>query len=515
MAMANDFTGDLAQLKQLLRNYRLDKLLRVISAEGYKLMSTPQTGLTPGVKEESYRAIIASTRASVTRKVFLTAWGLVDLAYYSILFSNDYRANRTPDHDELLFLFQSMDAVIEAHEKEHIGALGWTHEDTLYHIYGMCMEQFQYETFRLHSDAQNRELYMLLDLAHTLDQAINIPQIIEKEIGVNWQNVLASLFLAWYMTTANLTERQVVETCLWNQEFPAEDFQKVLAYYTLTYQDVQTDQTLKRQIFYTKPFILTEREKERFAISPYLVCFVYEHCLFWLVRNYYNKQNDQTFTAYFGKLFETYFEELLQETIGANHFTKIDESLRDKRADWKIHIDEYLFLVEQKSAAISLTVKQQIPDIGKEKTFIDRHLIKALQQLAETESFLNDGKYIKIILIYEPFLNTHILDAVFKESNCNLTDDGYYWVMTIEEAEILFSAYKENHELFQAIVEEKIKRETSKSPEGRSILQLSYNYGIKKNPYVEKESIKKYDLFSLPRVTSILPDPDTTVHESK
>jgi len=61
---------------------------------------------------------------------------------------------------------------------------------------------------------------------------------------------------------------------------------------------------------------------------------------------------------YFGNLFEKYFAELLGCTLDKNEYEKIPEE-KEKRADWKICCGKHKILVEQKSAIMRLSAKQQ------------------------------------------------------------------------------------------------------------------------------------------------------------
>ena len=66
---------------------------------------------------------------------------------------------------------------------------------------------------------------------------------------------------------------------------------------------------------------------------------------------------------YFGNLFEKYIAELLGCTLDKNEYEKIPEE-KEKRADWKICCGKHKILVEQKSAIMRLSAKQQETDVS-------------------------------------------------------------------------------------------------------------------------------------------------------
>ena len=504
MGLTYNYSGRREDLIQMLRHYRLDELLRYISSYASELIKHRQPNEVYGVRVESYIVQNAATRNYEEMDVFVTAWDLVDLAYEAILATNDYRAGLI-DKDEFLMLCSGIRATGEIREKERLDNPNWTHKDMMLYLFGFGTEQFRYETLNIHNAAIHRELYMLLELAPKIQGVSDIPVIIKSEIGVEWKTVLGSLSLAWVASLMNISQEQVLAHTLWNESFKKEDYEKVLSYYTTTYTEVRENKREKRQLFYIKPFIRTERTNSLICVSPYLAFFLYEHCLFWLVRNYYSKQKNQLFTSEFGKIFEVYFYNLLTNTVGYENFQKIIEE-SEERADWYVEIGGYRFLIEQKSAALGLMAKQQDSDIKETETYCKRNIIKALKQLEKTEQVLNDGPYIKLILIYEEYLNTHILDTVFQMEECKTIDDCLYWIITIEEAEMLFHLYKENSPLFSCIVEEKAMLEKTKSKEGRSFLLLLKRHGIKINAYLARSEISKYDLYGFKEVFNILPE---------
>ena len=75
---------------------------------------------------------------------------------------------------------------------------------------------------------------------------------------------------------------------------------------------------------------------------------------------------------------------------------------------------------------------------------------------------------------------------------CKVENDNYYWLLTVEEIEMLLSVYKNDKTLFYKIIKEKIDREENHFINGKSIIQLLNENKIVKNDYLAQEKIKKY-----------------------
>lgn len=70
---------------------------------------------------------------------------------------------------------------------------------------------------------------------------------------------------------------------------------------------------------------------------------------YWIIRNKYNTIGSQNFINAFGIYFEKYVEELLSRCLIENEYIKIPVNNTEKRADWKLNIEGFNILVEQKS----------------------------------------------------------------------------------------------------------------------------------------------------------------------
>jgi hypothetical protein len=328
---------------------------------------------------------------------------------------------------------------------------------------------------------------MLLELND--EKSFDVKGTILDEIGVSWDKVITYLMLGWFGFTEEDTLSDVNKKFSWKSDINRAEFEKVILRYTASYDEVRKS-NFKRQILYAKPYIKTQHG-EVVSASSYLTLFLCEHSILWLLRDYFNKKGSQLFTNYFGELFEKYLAELLNECLEPHEFMRIKEDNTEK-ADWRLTIGDNKFLIEQKSTAMRLSAKQQHTDIGAIKEFAKRTVLKAVSQLCNTEKEFADGKYIKIILLYEDYLEPELLEQFMEMPECTVDNDNYFWLMTIAEAEMLFGLCKSNRALFGEIVSEKIKREINYSNEGRGILKILNQKGIVKNLYLTNERFTKY-----------------------
>ena len=59
---------------------------------------------------------------------------------------------------------------------------------------------------------------------------------------------------------------------------------------SITYEDVRNSQ-IGKQIFYSKPFVITKKNKESIMVSLYLLVMTFADGLYWLVRDYFRNNN--------------------------------------------------------------------------------------------------------------------------------------------------------------------------------------------------------------------------------
>lgn len=257
---------------------------------------------------------------------------------------------------------------------------------------------------------------------------------------------------------------------------------------------------LKRQVLYTQPFI--KIDNKYIASNPFLILCLFSNSIYWILRNKYLKKGSQTFINAFGNYFEIYVEEMLNNTLDECEFLKIPTVQNAKRADWKLKLGKYDFLIEQKSSLPLLSIKQNETDIKAIKKYINACWGEAVEQLNITENAYHLSNAIKIILVYDEYFKAEALDQLF-ELRKDLFNTGYYWLVNIEDFEKLIMLYKKKRDIFNKIIEEKINDKTIFSKAGKELFYFYKKYDVTNNEYLKEygiwnefEKIKKYLFFN-------------------
>lgn len=497
-----DYSGKEDSYKEVIRQFTLDKLLERINLESADILMNGKDKDIPGVKRVKFKLYDAGSRIPRKQETFVSAWMLIELAYHAILWSNDYRGKEIEFQEELYALVSVAQAYFEREESLLLEEIGGDHTSFFLYLWGFGGEQFKFEAPGITFLNLARELYIVFESSKTSKRTVDAEKIVYDEVGVDWKTLNSSLLIAWFASTQNSVIDDFVERFGWNDTpISKVDFLKVMDYYTTDYKEIRSSK-LGRQFLYSKPFVRNQRNKT-ISVNSYLNLFTYEHSIFWIIRNYYYKQDDQYFTSVFGDYFEEYFKELLETYLKPNEFERISEE-ETKRADWKMDIEGFHFIVEQKSTLLGVLAKQQNASVNTIKNFGTNAIIKALRQLRNTEEEFGEGKKIKIVLLYEQYLKPEALEQIFQLDNCDVDNDTNYWLVNINEMEMLLQLCDNERGLFRLIIEEKIKRETEHSHDGKSISQLLSENGIVKNNYLKQEKFEMYHNIATENVRKVI-----------
>lgn len=494
-----DFSGKQDQLRKLFRKVKVNDFLKLINKKTSYIFNNNGKTEYNAVYKTSFVAINQKTKEVIQQEVLISAWLLIDLAYYAIYFSNDYIGNNIEDENQFAFLYLSVQNIHDIKEKELISNIKNDQKYFLMYLYGFLGEQIMFQLPRKSLDTLIRELYILNECSNKYGVNIDIEKIVEQKTEVKQFDIINSLLFLWVMSSQNINVDDAINNCINNVEFKNSVI-KTLKYYSIDYKSVRESE-LKRQIFYTKPYII-DQNGHHISINVYLNLYIITHSIVWIIRDYYNITNNQNFINDFGHCFEFYFQEMLEDLLEENEYKRLPEE-QAKNADWLLKLGKYTILVEQKSTLLYLDAKQQLSNVEKIKQFAINTIIKAMKQLKSSQDNYKLVKPIKIILLYEEYLKTEILDQVFELEECEIKNDGHYWILTIDEMESLLLLYMNNREKFNEIMIKKIDLEENQSHDGRSMDYLfakeeiyeKYIDNIKFNKYkkiAELEELKKY-----------------------
>lgn len=358
---------------------------------------------------------------------------------------------------------------------------------------GITSEQFRHEALGWVIQNFNRNYHMLLGSAKICrDKIININEIVQEIFGISVDELLAIELIIMWLCSKHANPLSAPEDLYYKKAgsfITKENLRKVIEYYSTTYEEVR-ESKLEKQIFYSKPFVCTQKSKEYIMVSMYLLQMVIADGLYWLIRDYYlNNKMGQAFMNAFGEMFENYFEELMIEYMPDNSWHKI-ATQKKKSADYYVEIENVIFLFELKSGLMRIGGRQQTPNIEQIDDFYRRNIVEAYEQLKNSaEDYQGIRPVIKIFLLYEFTNNTQLIMSSIPEIFDN---DKECYIMSIQDLEIFLATYKNERNKFSKIVEVMLNR-SSKKTEYSSVLNiLNDQQAINNFHFVEeKDYLKK------------------------
>lgn len=371
--------------------------------------------------------------------------------------------------------------------------------DFFLYLYGFFGEQLRFQN-KYFSEEFAREKYILEKISKYSDAEchhIDVEEEFKQETYFSTDVYSANIFLVFIMfnNTFKSVDKKTIYRFFENTRISHEDIIQIIEANAISIEDIRKH-PLCRQVLYTKPII--KINDEYVASNPFLILSLFSNSNYWVLRNRYLKKNSQNFVNAFGFYFEKYVEELFCRCLHKDDYVKILTSQKEKRADWKLCLDGFDILVEQKSSMPVLGIKQNQPNLKE----IKKHIIKvwgeAVEQLLCTEKHFSLKESIKIILVYDEYFKSEAIEELFKLRN-DLKNDGNYWLINIREFEMLIMLYYKDRAIFKKVMEEKIELEKVFSHSGRELCFFLEKYNIIRNDYLrefgilyEYDKIKKY-----------------------
>lgn len=484
----------------LLRQFRLDLLLQRISETARNLYKRLGQEGYHGYEWEQLVVPDPQTKNAFQHSFVVAPWWLVDLAYAAVKYSNDYHGTDDISYDEFKLLILANLNIQNKNYKTLRNSEKWRKEDVYLHVTGILGEQFLMQKPGGITESSTRDLYILLELSKNAKGLEHLAQSVVDEAGTSWLNVVTTLLLLWSFEVSGIPITETETFINWDDSFTREHYLTVLKKYTITYEEVR-ESPLGRQSIVLKPYIKTSRN-DLICVSCFLLDQLSEHAIMWLIRDNY-KNKGENFSDVFGLLFERYLEEVFAEYLESENYERIAES-KTSRADWKLSLCGQVFLIEQKSSLLGLPARQQETSIEAMRIFVNRNIVKGLRQLKTTEDELGLGTCVKIVLLYEGFLKFDLLEFVVPESG--LSNDGHFWLVTINEMEMLLHLYREDRNMFEAIVKEKTRRQTQNSYDGCSLDQLFQEREITENKHLSQDKFERYHNLSVAEIEKRLDD---------
>ena len=291
--------------------------------------------------------------------VMLSAWDIQDMTYLSVKHSNDYRNGNLSSQE-----VGTIVNLYRGYENEHSKS-EFLKDVELSEVFkfmmGMTYEQFKYQNPAWPIQNFCRNYHILLGSPNiNREKIIDINQITDELFGLSVDELLAVEMMILWLCSQNPDPLIAPEKLYHRTEtsvITKETLEKVVGYYSITYEDVRNSQ-IGKQIFCSKPFVITKKNKESIMVSFYLLVMTFADGLYWLVRDYYRNNNlGQQFINAFGEMFEDYFEELASIYLDEKQWFKIPEQ-KKKSADYLVEFDDVILLFELKSGLLGIGAKQ-------------------------------------------------------------------------------------------------------------------------------------------------------------
>ena len=471
----------LSALRSELRKYKLSDLLIQINEESTDIFKNISNKFK-GTKE--IEVFLQDKKGFISKnKVLISAWWLVDLAYYSILYTNNNRnriENKAQFYNAYIKLYNY---VMSENSYEE-----W-YKDKQYllfpYVFVTGSEQFKYQTIGKIENNFCREMYILLEILPIVNNNIDVLGIVEKETSNNWIDIASWLLILSFLSPDHYRVDRIIDSFdSSNQEYK-EKFSRLIRYYSLKIDDIRKPDTGK-EILYTKPFVKIT-DDEVYCISPYLNYFAFEHCIYWIVRDYYQKKKSQDFVNAFGICFEKYVEELLEEYVPGNDYERIPETSY-KTADWFIKLGDYEFFVEQKSSLAQIKLKNNKPSVEEIDKYLGKIVFEAIDQLKVTKEVYKKDDAFSVILIYDDYIYNSIMDCLSDFPKYKGVIDDSFLLMTISDFEKLLVTCSVDKTSFNGIIQNIINHDEYI---GSSASMLKELESIK-NEHILKNKYKKY-----------------------
>ena len=210
-----------------------------------------------------------------TVPVMLSAWEIPDMVYASICNTNDYR-KRVVTKDEIGRIVNLYRGYVD--DKPGSEYLKYAElADIFKYLTGITSEQFRHEALGWVIQNFNRNYHMLLGSSKiSRDKILNINEIVQKTFGMSVDELLTIELIIVWLCSKDAKPLSAPEDLYYKKTgsfLTKENLRRVIEYYSTTYEEVRNSK-LEKQIFYSKPFVCTQKSKEYIMISMYLLQMV-------------------------------------------------------------------------------------------------------------------------------------------------------------------------------------------------------------------------------------------------
>lgn len=429
-------------------------------------------------------------------------WELVQICYYAIKYSNDYRGKKVKKLDFYNLINENK---IYSEKVENVKDMDSV--KLFEHLQCLSNIQFDYQTFGI-INKFNRMYQIMVNINKNkmYNQTeevcyIDFENKFKEITGIEYNKFINIYYIIVILSTKrkNTNIYDIIQDIQFDTSklgFSKEDIIKVIEVISKDYNFYKRSNNWNLLRFY--PIVKTSKGENKYIISNiYSLILSFPDAIYWIIRNYYCKIKSNDFTIYFGKCFEYYLKEVLD--YYNIKYEKLKESQEKKMPDWKIETKKYIILVEQKSALFPIDARITDREERYEKIegYLKNNIVKAFKQLNEFKINNTDKEVIRMCLTFEKIYMEENVKYIINKYMKFDSDENLNWIVNIDEFEILMDILCNNEDDFNAIIEKKIILEKTKDKKGRNIEMLlagrKYNYTGKQINHFKNiaESIEK------------------------
>jgi len=449
--------------RKQLRKYKLDELLKLIS------QLTIDLYLNKRPLDEYYKTIDIG---KFSRKITFTlsAFELLTLSYMAIQNSNDHLTSIIPNINniiELIDIQREYEELIRKQIKNQVISSDITDQILIGHM----NEQLWFQDIVKYKELLYRYLRnsILLDIIpKKYNSKLDIESEFIKHTGVNISTFKNHLFcLHYYLLSKNSIfkyQELIDKFKIVPNSISEINMSKCLNLFSEKYKYYYSDKNINR--LYYKPIVINDTGNYIISNSFVLAQKIYDG-IYWIIRDIYLHKESQVFMSEFGNYFESYLDLLLKYYLTDKSYERIIEDNKNSRADWKIQTKKFTLIIEQKAVQLKSQLKTKYLDMHEFDKYLNS-FVKSYNQISKTiEDYkLTSDKIIKLTLHYEKiYLSESIVKKrLFKKLKITEEISNHYYLIGIDEFELLMQVLSENEEIFNKIIEEKISIEKVKRP---------------------------------------------------
>lgn len=450
-------------LRKQLRKYKLDELLKLISQLTINLY------LNKRPLNEYHKTFYTG---KFPRKITFTlsAFELLTLSYMAIQNTNDHLTSKIPNIDNIIELIYTQREYEELKRKQIERQLNAS-DNTDQILLGHMNEQLWFQDIVKYKELLYRYLrnsILLNIIPKKFHPKLDIDNEFIKHTGLDisvFTNHLFCLFFYLLSTNSTFKYQELIDKFkIVPNSISETNMSKCLNFFSEKYKYYYNDKNYNR--LYYKPIVITDDNNYIISNAFVLAQKIYDG-IYWIIRDIYLHKDSKVFMSEFGKYFESYVDLLLKFYLNDKSYERIVEDNINIRADWKIETKKYTIIIEQKAVQLKSNLKTRYLDLNEFDKYLG-YFVKSYNQINKTiiDYKLENSNIIKLTLHYENiYLSESIVKKrLLKKLKLSQDDANHYYLIGIDEFELLMQVLSENEEIFNNIIEEKISIDKVERP---------------------------------------------------